>query len=547
MGPLHSEGMNSVWLFLLGVSCGPLHIEGMSSVRSFRSDFQIFFDNAKGNAACWDEEFTFARCCYTGTSECWIGGFDHKFCCVSGPMTWRDVSEVALHAARTFTPSLDEHLPDYVCREQWSVVRKSLNAFWAARENLDPGSSDFVTFGLDIDQMRSLLWNSQHELSQCPLGVMAVVGFLMNILLSDQDLPTASVLVQVLEVLLQKFPLKHVIASPWPVFAAMRCMERGDSSPHVGGTFASVARLDSNGATTLRFNLAGSELRALHSGNFQNLNRIYAEIREATLEVHQEASGGLILCSYVYGNMGNLLRAWVGRLSKIGFQMLLFTGDDSIHHICLDVGSPLLCLRSHMGIMITYVGTHSLLAFGFDVLFIDFDAILRGDPTQELARIASAKQVDMLLMVSDPQCEPRTPVIYAKATKAVQDFMFMFVAWLFQHPDEFEQFAFASFLLYGEGMPVVNAPAALRGVLQRLTWDRLEHPPRRFVEQNAQWTGNTEDILIWHKSGDDGKLRRMQIALGENQTAFAALVANQWRAPDFFSAAQPCRRINMKR
>merc|ERR1712032_847714 len=103
-------------------------------------------------------------------------------------------------------------------------------------------------------------------------------------------------------------------------------------------------------------------------------------------------------------------------------------------------------------------------------------------------------------MVSDPECVPRTCFIFARSVRANRDLFFLFLQWIHSHPYEFEQSAFGSFLLSGQSLLLHDRPPGLARALHAVTWDRVEYPPRHFVEQNRYWTGSADRILLYHRS-----------------------------------------------
>ncbi|CAK0796912.1 unnamed protein product, partial [Prorocentrum cordatum] len=163
----------------------------------------------------------------------------------------------------------------------------------------------------------------------------------------------------------------------------------------------------------------------------------------------------------------------------------------------------------------------------------------------------------MLLMVDDPTCTPRTCFMflgaqYSYRCRCCPDLSWCAIrpecrgrssrggkcfpgraaaSWVHAHTYEFEQSAFAAFLLSGQGLPLHDPPPGLEAALRAVTWDRVEYPPQRFVEQQRHWTGTPDRIALYHRSGCplEEKLHYMRAALAPNRSAFRAHALRFWR------------------
>eukprot|EP00930_Biecheleria_cincta_P081535 TRINITY_DN7060_c0_g1_i1.p1 TRINITY_DN7060_c0_g1~~TRINITY_DN7060_c0_g1_i1.p1 ORF type:complete len:729 (+),score=113.78 TRINITY_DN7060_c0_g1_i1:141-2327(+) len=211
----------------------------------------------------------------------------------------------------------------------------------------------------------------------------------------------------------------------------------------------------------------------------------------------------LMIFTMLYGwRLAKYLPGWLRRIAAFGHlqRTLVF---------CLDDDSLQVCKESHRLLEFCIKGEEkttsnkfhlmsTIINAGFDVLYLDFDTLLMKDPVPPIMR-ESGKAELLLTRDFGGECI-NIGVVYMKSHADTARFLQDLIRWLWVHPYEFCQKAFAG----------------LMG-LEDITWnevfgDPVKHVPRWAFLDSANsfvtstiyskelqgWTGELENIIIYH-------------------------------------------------
>lgn len=181
-------------------------------------------------------------------------------------------------------------------------------------------------------------------------------------------------------------------------------------------------------------------------------------------------------------------------------QFFMFCLDEASHTTCKEHHLlPDLCVRGDLdSTQNKFAITTVILHMGFGVLYLDFDLILFQDPRPAI--FEAAARAEMAVSKDFGTECINIGVTYVKSHASTIDFMQRLLIWLWHHPYEFCQKAFAG-MMGLEDLTRVSVAGPVVGALPR--WTFLEST-NQFVTssvygQAAQgWTGNIDRIVIFH-------------------------------------------------
>lgn len=239
----------------------------------------------------------------------------------------------------------------------------------------------------------------------------------------------------------------------------------------------------------------------------------------------------LMIFTMLYGRrLAKYLPGWLLRIAAFGHlqRTLVFCLDEDSLEVCKTSHSvPDFCIKGKVKttsnkfhIMSTIINS------GFDVLYLDFDTLLMKDPVPPIMR-ESGKAELLLTRDFGGECI-NIGVVYMKAHADTATFLQDLIRWLWVHPYEFCQKAFAG----------------LMG-LEDITWnevfgDPVKHVPRwAFLDSSNSfvtstiyskelqgWTGKLENIIIYHFLDGAGGVEQNYAVEGKYVNLFELFYAN---------------------
>jgi len=216
----------------------------------------------------------------------------------------------------------------------------------------------------------------------------------------------------------------------------------------------------------------------------------------------------------------------------LGASYLVFCLDDAGLEACLNAHShPSSCVPGHVITIFNNLCMQAaIIANGFDVLYLDFDTLLLQNPIPALMEAASEAEI-LVSRDFGSECL-NTGVIYFKAHKDTAYFLETLMVWLWHHPYEFSQKAFSAFL---EVESVSNLKRATKVELYDIKkmprWKPLDSL-NKFVTSIVYnpavegWTGNMEDIVIYHFLDGNGGANAATAVAGKYVNLFEAFYSN---------------------
>ncbi|CAJ1409712.1 unnamed protein product [Effrenium voratum] len=352
--------------------------------------------------------------------------------------------------------------------------------------------------------------NMPEKFLDCPLGVL--VSLLEKLLVMQEfytegyglvaaEIAAAFDGLQQLAHHLGRSTLDLLFLSPWPFWDHLAHLhERGSRRLRYDLDFYPWEILSNPGSPSVR--------RWLRNRPSQTMRSLLLALEEIS---SSEAFNQILLCTLLWGGrLAGYLPAALQRMEALGFlhQYLIFCGGEACE-VCR--GShrwPSLCVGMQQFALFS---KHAMIAAivnqGFDLLYLDFDTIVMQDPFPRLARDAE------MLVSRDFGSEClNTGVIYVKACPSTADFFHRLLLWLWHHPFEFSQKAFAGLLgqeqLAAEPSPLQRRLLAPRAALQAPRWALLD-PINEFVTSKVYsthlpgvhfegWTGELSQIVVFH-------------------------------------------------
>ncbi|CAE6939217.1 unnamed protein product [Symbiodinium natans] len=377
-----------------------------------------------------------------------------------------------------------------------------------------------------------------HQIQLCITGISEMVPYLSEQL----TLLLLLVEVQLEELGLQALPL--LMATRWPFLrmlthVAVTVQRRNITIDHVLAPHyqtkpyvldfhpeellypdAERLQLPAVSIETLRFRRHGRPSKAYRST---------LRFLESTLR--QPSEGRPIILTMIYGKrLAQHLPKWLLRLKAFGHlsHTLVF---------CLDSDSAEACRRAHsnrrgcvQGSLQTTANKFHMMSVilnsGFDVLYLDFDVVLMQDPLPHILRHADEAE---LLLTRDfgGECI-NIGVVYMKSHPDTALFMQELIRWLWHHPYEFCQKAFAGMMGLEDitwndqyGNPV--------GVVPR--WGFLDSTnsfaTSTVYDASLQgWTGDLQKVVIYHFLDGLGVVDPELAVAGEYMDLFALFYQN---------------------
>lgn len=235
----------------------------------------------------------------------------------------------------------------------------------------------------------------------------------------------------------------------------------------------------------------------------------------------------LVVVSIVWGDrLAVYFEGWLRRAAAYGLarSSLLFCLDDAACTTCRAVHShPTNCVPGRIKTIFNkYTVMSAIINSGIDAVYLDFDTIMLRDPIGHIQHHAKEAEI---LVSADFGCEClNTGVIYFKAHPDVADFLHSLLVWLWHHPYEFSQKAFSAMLGKENVSHVPLGIAVPRwGILDRYTQfvTSMVYSP-----ETEGWTGDMDDILIYHFLDGTGGVDKARAVSGEYLNLYDLFYAN---------------------
>ncbi|CAE7944765.1 unnamed protein product [Symbiodinium sp. KB8] len=406
----------------------------------------------------------------------------------------------------------------------WTVLRRRLEAAYHKGDENSQRISMHLTMFMWQDSIESHL---EAQIKECPLGMLAVSLHRLVVYLralSEQVPLQLSHVVQIFLKVEDAFPdlLPVLFETQWPLLTFLNMgaqIVQWRSRSGTGSYQTKPFTLDFFPTELLTSEAERKQLSSLATSGARLLGNIrqrlvawpsdtYQKLLKALLryldaDIHRPSSHHIVFMTTVYGQRyAKYLSGWLRRAAALGHlpRMLVF---------CLDAHAKEECDKAHLEPSFCIAGKQKTAAnkfhmmaaivnLGFDVLYLDFDVVLFKDPLPE---ILSHWDKAELLLTRDFGSEClNIGVVYAKAHADTAEFLQELIVWLWNHPYEFCQKAFAGMMgqediqcndLFGD--PVRAVPR----------WGFLESL-NLFVTSTVYngdvqgWTGDIDKIIIFH-------------------------------------------------
>ncbi|CAJ1437825.1 unnamed protein product [Effrenium voratum] len=251
----------------------------------------------------------------------------------------------------------------------------------------------------------------------------------------------------------------------------------------------------------------------------------------STLRARLARPGGhhLVIFTMVYGKrLAQYLPAWLQRMRAFGHggRTLVFCLDETSEEACRRCHEPLLCVRGREQTAANKFHMMSVIVNdGFDVLYLDFDVVLLQDPVPPVLK--AAEQAELLVSRDLGSECLNIGVLYLKAHPDVAAFLQELIIWLWNHPYEFCQKAFAGLL----GVEDLHWNEMFGDLGKAPRWAILD-PVNAFVSSIVYsgdvqgWTGDLENIIIYHFLDASGAVDTKFAVAGRYVNLFDLFYAN---------------------
>ncbi|CAL1149766.1 unnamed protein product, partial [Cladocopium goreaui] len=224
-----------------------------------------------------------------------------------------------------------------------------------------------------------------------------------------------------------------------------------------------------------------------------------------------------VLCTLLWGQrLAKYLRFQVQRLEAFGYgHQYLVLCDAVACNECRRVHWKSLCVEMRQPSLFSkHTMITSILRQGFDVFYLDFDTVLLQDPLPSLKSRMDLAETQLLVSRDFGTECLNTGVIFAKSHPLTVAFWERLLLWLWHHPFEFTQKAFAALL--GVERVALHGSLAEPQLPQLPHWGLLD-PQNAFVTSKVYssngvhfegWTGDLEEIVVFHFLDGSGSVEQ---------------------------------------
>lgn len=164
---------------------------------------------------------------------------------------------------------------------------------------------------------------------------------------------------------------------------------------------------------------------------------------------------------------------------------------------------------------------------GVDTFWLDFDIFLLRDPTQHVLDIAHRRGVDLLVSGSFADDCICSGLVFFRATQTVVDWLLIVLSWMYEHVYTHDQQAFSAFLAGRPDEDNATTPERISSKKLFLLYLHPEVPRWALLDPVVEfasarvlnttgWTGEMEDMFIFHFLHGDSEVNRGHSAYGWN-------------------------------
>jgi len=221
---------------------------------------------------------------------------------------------------------------------------------------------------------------------------------------------------------------------------------------------------------------------------------------------------------------------FVARAEAVGIPNLaLFCLDEAAMEACQNHPGDRSgkCIAGTPSILNKFTLPLAFLRLGVDIFWLDFDIFLLRDPTPLVLEMAQKRSVDLLVSGSFADDCICSGLVYFRATEVVAAWLITVLSWMYEHTYTHDQQSFSAFLAARPDEDQATSPEKISSSkLFRLYMDpavprwalldpSTEFPSARVLNTTG-WTGDLENIYIYHFLHGDSELNRGHTATGWN-------------------------------
>lgn len=429
----------------------------------------------------------------------------------------------------------------------WDIESPILE--WGAFQQLFVDDAEWYQAAVDVAYGPELEKSWRDAIDECPLG-FATANLIKAMLCAHTESICFRAHAYLIEELVGQSELHMVARSAWRIFE-LQAHVAAAVRRHGFHLDFSPAELVSGAVPE---QLLASNDNHSHSMDdlLQALPRLQpscAGRESAASDVHVQMScgeGSVVRTVYVTMAHGPRFSPYIGPFVKraraigVGDALLVFCLDDAAWAECEKAGG--VCVRGTPSILNKFTLPLILLAWGFDVMWLDMDVFLFKAPTMSIARGVLAGDFELLVSGSfavDCVC---SGIIFYRSSARTRTWLATLLSWMYEHPYEHDQKAFSAFLRAGERVAFDHELPM--GPEQTPRWNFLD-PETQYVSARhvdvAGWTGDADDIVAFHLlhgDSDDAVASRQFAArhgLGVGYTPLLDLFFNQTETPELYT------------
>lgn len=221
---------------------------------------------------------------------------------------------------------------------------------------------------------------------------------------------------------------------------------------------------------------------------------------------------------------------FVARAAALGIQnLVLFCLDKAAQQACESVpgGSAGRCVHGTPSILNKFALPLAYLRLGVDVFWLDFDVFLLRDPTPSVLEAARRRQVDLLVSGSFADDCICSGLVFFRATEVVAEWLLTVLSWMYEHVYTHDQQAFSAFLAGRRDEDNATTPERISSSKLFNMYLKTEVPRWALLDPVVEfasarvlnttgWTGNLDDMVIFHFLHGDSEVNRDHNAYGWN-------------------------------